>query len=145
MAQPVDLPHFPYHRDPVASGSVEFCDTICECCGAARGAVYLDNIYTAAAVQSLCPWCIADGSAAQKYNATFIDGWFCDDNLDPVELAAEYHHAVFGRTIGVATYNPIGWWVHCGEPAEYVTREEPYDMLFQCRRCGKKHVVQDLD
>ena len=145
MTQPVELPQFPYHRDPVASGSVKFCDTACECCGQARGAIYEGNVYTSADVQSVCPWCIADGSAAEKYDATFFDADFCDDDLNPVELAAEYHRRVFDRTIGFATFNPIGWWVHCGKPAEYVTREEPYDMVFECRKCGKRHVIEDLD
>jgi len=145
MSDRLALPRFPYHRDPVASGSITFCDTVCECCGTARGAIYAGVIYTAATVESVCPWCIADGSAARKYDAMFFDAHFCDDNLKRVHLPAEYQHAVFGCTIGFATFNPIGWWVHCGEPAEYITRDEPYDMVFECRRCGKQHAVQDLD
>jgi uncharacterized protein CbrC (UPF0167 family) len=80
-----------------------------------------------------------------KFGATFFDAYFCDDNMETVDLPVEAHSAVFERTIGFATFNPIGWWVHCGEPAEYVTREEPYDMVFECRQCGKRHVIQDLD
>ena len=53
--------------------------------------------------------------------------------------------SLFSRTIGFATYNPFGWWVHCGEPAEYVGRDEPYDMIFECRRCQQRQAIEDLD
>jgi uncharacterized protein len=139
------LPEFPYHRDPVASGSIRKSDAACQCCGRVRGILYAGVIYSRADVDSLCPWCIADGSAADKYDATFFDADFCDSESNQVELPAEYHRAVFGCTIGFATFNPIGWWVHCGEPAEYVTRDEPYNMVFECRRCGQRQVVPDLD
>jgi hypothetical protein len=141
----INLPKFPYHRDPFASGSLIESPLPCECCGQARGVIYSGNIYTSKQVESVCPWCIADGSVAEKFNAQFFDADFCDDDLNYLELPPEQHLAVFGKTIGFATFNPIGWWVHCGEPAEYITREEPYDMVFECKKCGKRHVIQDLD
>lgn len=139
------LPRFPYHRDPVASGSVRASDAACECCGQARGVLYKGLVYPHGRVESLCPWCIADGSAADKYGATFFDGDFCDANSNRIEMPAEWHRKVFGQTIGFATFNPVGWWVHCGEPAEYVTRHEPYDLVFECRKCGQRQVIPDLD
>jgi uncharacterized protein CbrC (UPF0167 family) len=66
------LPRFPYHRNPVASGSVEASDAVCECCGKAHGIIYAGVIYTARQVKSVCPWCIADGSVAHKYDAVFL-------------------------------------------------------------------------
>lgn len=102
-------------------------------------------MYSRRRVEALCPWCIADGSAASKYNATFFDAEFCDGNVKTVELPAEWQRIVFGCTIGFATNNPIGWWVHCGEPAEYVTRNEPYEMVFECRRCAQRQVIYDPD
>ena len=60
-------------------------------------------------------------------------------------MPPEMHEAVFSRTIGFATFNPIGWWVHCGQPAEYVTRNEPYEMVFECRVCHLQHTIDDLD
>jgi uncharacterized protein len=138
------LPHFPYHRDPVASGSVEESDATCDCCGQSRGTIYSGVTYCRDE-PTLCPWCIADGSAANKYDATFFDGVFVDDDGNRIDLPEKFDHEVFGRTIGFATFNPIGWWVHCGQPAEYITRNEPYEMVFECRRCHKRHVVNDFD
>jgi len=139
------LPRFPYHRDPVASGSYRESDVPCECCGQARGILYNGVVYAFKKPKSLCPWCIADGSASDKYDASFFDAYFCDGEFEPIELPAEYRRAVFGCTIGFATFNPIGWWVHCGEPAEYVTRDEPYDMVFECRKCAQRQIIPDLD
>mgnify|MGYP001000203985 CR=1 FL=1 len=140
------LPMFKYHPDPVATGAVIESGDACACCGKARGFIYEGAVYGEKDIGgSLCPWCIADGSARDKFGASFFDGDFCDENLESIHLTDEAYRAVFGCTIGFATFNPIGWWVHCGEPAEYVTRNEPYDMLFECRRCGEQHVIQDLD
>lgn len=139
------LPHFPYHRDPIASGSVRESQSPCQCCGKAPGLLYQGVVYSANAPDNLCPWCIADGSATDKYDADFFDGHFVDDEDDYLDLDAAWHREVFGKTIGFATYNPIGWWVHCGEPAEFVTRQEPYEMVFECRRCAKRHLVGDYD
>lgn len=139
------LPQFPYHRDPIASGSIKETGAVCECCGKARGAMFKGVVYAADAPDVLCPWCIADGLAAEKYDASFFDAYFCDDAMNEVKMPVEVHRQVFSETIGFATFNPIGWWVHCGEPAEYVFRDEPYDMIFQCRKCQKEQIIQDLD
>lgn len=139
------LPRFPYHRDPIASGSVRESNAACECCGKSRGVLYKGVVYSLHTVESLCPWCIADGTAEHKYDASFFDAYFCDENRKCIELPAEWHRKVFGQTIGFSTFNPIGWWVHCGEPAVYISRDEPYDMIFECRKCGLRQVITDLD
>ena len=139
------LPQFPYHRDPIASGSIKESDATCNCCEKTRGAIYSGVIYALAVPESLCPWCIADGLAEQKYDASFFDAYFCDDEMMAIFMPDEVHRRVFSRTIGFRTFNPIGWWVHCGEPAEYVSRTEPYDMIFECRNCHGQRVIQDID
>jgi len=142
---PAALPRFPYHRDPVASGSIRTSSDPCQCCGQSRGLLYDGAVYSRERVESLCPWCISDGSAATKWGAAFFDAEFCDADGRPIEAPADWRDRVFGRTIGFATFNPIGWWVHCGEPAEYVTRNEPYDMVFECRQCHLRQVIYDPD
>jgi len=139
------LPQFPYHRDPAASGSLRESDARCECCGKLPGVLYAGVVYSRSQVRDLCPWCIADGSASEKYGASFFDADFVDDSMGTVSMPPEMHEAVFSRTIGFATFNPIGWWVHCGQPAEYVTRNEPYEMVFECRVCHRQHTIDDLD
>ena len=36
----IDLPHFPYHRDPMASECLRTTDEACDCCGVKRGITY---------------------------------------------------------------------------------------------------------
>ncbi len=139
------LPTFPYHRAPGASGSFRESRDPCGCCGEARGVLYDGVTYAIDAPENICPWCIADGTAAARYDAEFFDAEFVDEQGAPVSLSKETRRNVFGRTIGFATFNPIGWWVHCGEPAEYVERDEPYDMIFECRLCKKQHRIEDFD
>ena len=141
----IELPQFPFHRNPQESGSIRETNDACDCCGQIRGVAYDGVVYCLDSPETLCPWCIADGSAENKYDASFFDADFVDDDLNPLDLPPETHSIVFGRTIGFSTFNPIGWWVHCGEPAEYVRRNEPYDMIFECRVCKKQHTIMDLD
>lgn len=140
-----NLPDFPYHRDPVASESVRQSDDVCDCCGIARGVMYNGVMYSVQKPKDICPWCIADGSASEKYDASFFDADFVDEDFETVDVATKYYTEVFCKTIGFATFNPIGWWVHCDQPAEYVTRDEPYDMVFECRVCKKRQIIEDLD
>jgi uncharacterized protein CbrC (UPF0167 family) len=66
------LPVFRYHPDPVASGSVHESREVCACCGVARGYVYAGPVYAVDELDDkICPWCIADGKAHKKFDATF--------------------------------------------------------------------------
>jgi uncharacterized protein CbrC (UPF0167 family) len=68
------LPTFRYHRDPLTSGSVAASVKKCKCCKQARGFIYTGPVYAESDLdEALCPWCIADGSAAEKFVATFVD------------------------------------------------------------------------
>jgi hypothetical protein len=47
---------------------------VCRCCGQSRGYIYEGPVYaTDELTDSLCPWCVADGSAHAKFDATFVD------------------------------------------------------------------------
>ena len=76
------LPVFKYYPDPLGQG--EFKDDVevtCDCCGQATDVYYDGSFYARDGVEYLCPWCIADGSAAEKYDGSFIDD--CGEVSDP--------------------------------------------------------------
>jgi len=77
------MPDFRYHPDPRLTGSVEVSDTSCVVCGAARGLIYVGPVYAVEEyVEEICPWCIADGTAAAKLDAEFTDvGWGVPDGV----------------------------------------------------------------
>lgn len=68
------LPVFKYHPDPLSTGSVIESTVVCKCCGQNKGYIYTSSVYAIEELHNeICPWCIADGSAAKKYGATFVD------------------------------------------------------------------------
>ena len=46
---------------------------VCDVCGQTRNLKYDSSFYSVEEPEYLCPWCIADGSAAKKYNGEFND------------------------------------------------------------------------
>ncbi len=83
------LPEFPYHPDPVATGCVEKSDATCLSCEQARGLIYTGPVYAVEElVDCLCPWCIADGSAAARFDAAFTDHLPVYGNVSEAVVAA---------------------------------------------------------
>lgn len=89
----------------------------CQCCQRARGYIYTGPVYSEQELaEALCPWCIADGSAAERFGATFVDS---------DAFAADASEAVIAeiteRTPGFNTWQTERWPSCCGEPAAFVT------------------------
>lgn len=115
------FPLFRYHPDPVATGSVVRRRIECVCCGAERDYVYVGPVYSAADLDKrLCPWCIADGSAAEKFEAEFVDPDAVGDygRLDPVPDSVR--DEVSQRTPGFTGWQVETWSTHCGDAAAYI-------------------------
>jgi uncharacterized protein len=166
----MNLPEFPYHPDPLATGSVEVSDTPCVACGQRRGFIYRGPVYAVEElVDRLCPWCIADGSAAEKFEAEFTDvGWGV-----PPAVPQSVVDEVATRTPGFSGSQQEHWLYHCGDAAaflgrvgwaelqqypdaiESLRRESQSDLteldvdgdatayLFRCRRCGHQIAYSD--
>ncbi len=111
-----DIPVFRYHEDPLRSGSVIKSDVICECCGEGRGYVYTGPVYSEVELSdSLCPWCIADGSAHARFDATFVDSEGIDDSANDAQRVL-----ITQRTPGFASWQSEQWLSCCDEPAAFV-------------------------
>jgi uncharacterized protein CbrC (UPF0167 family) len=109
------LPHFTYHPDPVATGMFISKEAVCPCCEKPTEIVYASQPYCVDEVEDLCPWCIADGSAAEKYEATFVD----DLPLVEAELDEEIIEAVTCRTPGYISWQQEAWLTCCGDACEF--------------------------
>src|SRR5690349_16202803 len=70
------LPAFTYHAAPVHKGIIETSEGTCSCCGQARGFAYVGPVRLLSSngdhPRELCPWCIADGSAAARFGVQFV-------------------------------------------------------------------------
>ncbi|CAN5541940.1 CbrC family protein [soil metagenome] len=111
----MDLPTFKFHPDPVASGSVEASNAKCVCCNQSRGMIYVGPVYAEEELSGkLCPWCIADGSASQKFDATFVDETVLDDSW-PDDAAEE----IAQRTPGFDTWQGEAWPTCCDDATAF--------------------------
>lgn len=120
-----ELPKFRYHPDPLATGSIQPGDAECICCGNARGYTYTGPVYAEQDLDdSLCPWCIADGSAADKFDATFteIDS-HCHAKL-PQEVIDEVTH----RTPGFTAWQSETWPCCCNDACSFLGDAQRSDL-----------------
>ncbi|MGE7435145.1 CbrC family protein [Kitasatospora sp. NPDC001175] len=107
------LPVFPYHPDPVATGAIVRSDGECSCCDRARGYIYTGPVYAAEDLRNrLCPWCIANGSAAARFDAQFTD--VVDD------VPRDRLFAITQRTPGFSAWQQEHWLVHCDDGAAFL-------------------------
>ena len=118
MEHTESLPAFRYHPDPLATGAVESGpDAPCASCQRIRGYKYTGPVYSTEDLpieQYLCPWCIADGSAARQFGATFNDTGETDGLSDPVRSEIET------RTPGFTGWQQERWLACCGDAAAFL-------------------------
>ena len=110
-----EMPQFVYHPDPVATGSVVPSSEVCPACGAARGYAYALTPYAIGEHDHICPWCIADGTAHAKFDATFVDDWPLQRADLPDSVVAE----VTQRTPGYTSWQQEEWLSCCGDACEF--------------------------
>ncbi len=110
-----NLPEFRYHPDPVATGAIVASDGECECCGRRRGYTYASVVYCIDEVETVCPWCIADGSLAVKFDASLND----DHPLVSAGLPSSIVEEVTARTPGYVSWQQDSWMSCCGDACEF--------------------------
>jgi uncharacterized protein CbrC (UPF0167 family) len=109
-------PEFRYHPDPLATGSVERAEAKCDACGQLRHLVYVGPVYAEEGEPTLCPWCIADGTAAEAFGAEFT-------SVGP-EAPEDIHEDALlrltQRTPGFTGWQQEHWLYHCGDAAAFL-------------------------
>lgn len=111
------LPNFRYHPDPVATGSIERSHDECLACGRSTGFMYVGPVYAVEdLVDAFCPWCIAYGSAAARFDADFADvGWGV-----PEDVPAAVLDEIAYRTPGFRSWQGGHWLYHCREGCAFL-------------------------
>jgi uncharacterized protein CbrC (UPF0167 family) len=121
----MDLPFFKYHPDPLSTGSIKASTNRYVVCGQVRGYVYAKQPYKPGKCghDSICPWCIADGSAHKKLDIFFVEELSIGNNPHrqiwekiPEYIAAE----VVFRTPSFFTIQPESWFTHCHDAAAFL-------------------------
>lgn len=122
----MNLPVFKYHPDPLTTGSVIYSDTRCRCCGEQRGYIYTSSVYCIGEiVREICPWCIADGSAAEKFGATFVDDYY----LIKAGINASIIEEITRRTPGFDSWQAEMWLSHCQDACTFLGDATKQDVV----------------
>ncbi len=85
---------------------------VCDCCGRSV-TEYIDSVYSAQAPDCICLSCIHDGSAAEKFNATFVQ--YAEEVSDP-----QKRDELFRRTPGYLAWQGENWLVCCDDYCAYL-------------------------
>ena len=101
------LPEFRYHPDPVASGSITRSANPCTVCGLSRGWRY------GPVQHGVCPWCLAEGSAAAQLE------WTGHPEIEG-DLPASVVEEIALRTPWFVTWQGSRWLAHCDDAAAFI-------------------------
>ncbi len=97
----------------------------CSCCGQLRDWTYRGPFYAVHKPDYLCPWCIADGSAARRYEGQFndelcVEGWEPDPSVPSVTMDSLLLAEVCDRTPGYTAWQQPAWLTHCEQPCAFI-------------------------
>ena len=121
MGDKATLPTFRYHPDPIDSGSIVPSNATCRSCGKARGYIYTGPVYALDELDdSICPWCIADGSAAARFDAEFVDASAVGGYGNWESVSPEVVEEISRRTPGFSGWQQERWWTHCDDAAVFL-------------------------
>lgn len=111
---PESLSTFRYYRDPLGDATIEESAARCAACDRARGFIVTSPLYGATVPDEaqVCPWCVADGTAAGRFDA----------RLNEVAPGAslEATTTVERRTPGFPTWQDLDWPTHCRDVGVYL-------------------------
>jgi len=117
----MSLPLFRYHPDPIASGSFEVGDITCVSCGQVRPYVYVGPVYAEADLEkAICPWCISNGLAHEKFGAEFTDVDAIGDYDPTVSVPVAVKKEIAYKTPGFNGWQQERWLVHCGDACAFL-------------------------
>ena len=110
------LPHFIYHPDPLATGAfVEGEAKVCPSCGKESNVYYALIPYSIEDIEYLCPMCIANGLAAEKFDAEFVQDAEWSGQTNP-----EKDKLLFCQTPGYSSWQGENWLSCCQDYCAYL-------------------------
>lgn len=103
-------PKFKYHLDPIETGIIKKSNIRCAVCKEKKEYYYDGPFYSEKDAVSICPWCIADGSAAKKFEGSF-------QNIELCEYVEEkeFLNELVYRNPGYNAWQGARWLSHCGD------------------------------
>ena len=94
----------------------------CSICDEKRNLKYNGSFYSIEEPDYICPWCIANGKAAEKYDGEFND--YCGIEGSSAESAStipkELLLEVSTKTPSYFSWQQEEWMSHCNEPCAFI-------------------------
>lgn len=106
------LPKFKYHPNLYTNEIVTFANGKCQCCEKKVNA-YIETMYCKECVDCICLYCIADGSAAKKFDGFFIQDAEEINNPEAIE-------ELYSRTPGYLSWQGEYWLACCNDYCEFI-------------------------
>lgn len=103
---------FKYHPNLYSDEILIHDEGICDCCERTVSE-YIDQAYTSKDIDCICLSCIHDGSAAQKFDATFVQ--YAEKVSD-----VKKHDELFKRTPGYMSWQGEFWLACCDDYCAYL-------------------------
>jgi uncharacterized protein CbrC (UPF0167 family) len=125
-----NLPIFKYHPDPIGSGVFIPSNKCCPVCNEFVGYEYVGPFFAKDEVDGICPWCIANGKAAEKFDMSFVD----EDEIELVDNDS-FTEELTKKTPGFFFPQEDKWPSHCGDyciligDAEKADVESKFDLI----------------
>jgi len=113
----MDLPSFRFHPAPLETGAIVRQAGLCVCCNQEVDHVYVGPVISIHDLEEkLCPWCIANGQANEKFDAEFSDR----QPLEEAGVSPELIEEVATRTPGYVCWQQPAWETHLKHPCAFV-------------------------
>ncbi len=112
-----EIPAFSYY-DAAEGGSLVHTAKTCACCNLDRGLTYAGPVLgdDTNSAGPICPWCIADGTAASHFGISFNSSSIL---TPPIALAPARLETFLNRTPGFNTYQQPIWFSCCDDACRF--------------------------
>lgn len=116
----MELPEFKYSPNAYKLDIIVKENIVCECCGEKREYRYDGPFYTEEEIEDICPWCIKNGKASEKFDGEFQDSASVDDVENESAIIE-----VSQRTPGFYAIQQENWLAHCNDLCAFIGYAKP--------------------
>ncbi|AUC74948.1 CbrC family protein [Olleya sp. Bg11-27] len=121
----MELPKFKYSPNAYELDLFDKIDGICSICEEKRSLKYNSSFYSVNKPDYICPWCIVNGKAAEKYDGEFnsycaIEGVSPDPNDPKPTIPIEQLTEICSKTPSYSSWQQEIWLSHCNEPSAFI-------------------------
>ncbi len=121
----MEKPQFKYSPNAYSINVFKEEKGVCSVCNKGREIKYTGSFYSVESPSYICPWCIADGSTAEKYKGDFndylgIEGVSPDPADPPPEIEMNLLLEITDKTPSYVSWQQEVWLTHCKEPCAFI-------------------------